>query len=302
MTGAANTLLARSEQTYSVQRLVDVVLLSHNPELVWVGFMDVAFYGDMAGPGSDHAPKRLVTLAGHMAPVGEWKKFERLWEGVLAEPRFDIPYFHQQTFFQRSTHPGRTTKQFKPFDHKKWDDPALRDALIDRLQAVITSRKLWSHSTTLDLRAYDAVNSEFHLDDICGSPYTVCALNVMTLADRVLFEIAPSATDLMFIFEKGDVKVGQLDFKDSMIGPDADRPVIKGRKSIAHDGTPRYIRPFEAADLLAWHFKTVQVDPTMPKRHRAFFKMVDPGTHLRHRYIGAARLRAFCKEKNVPRR
>ena len=91
---------------------------------------------------SGHISSGKVLLAcGFIAPVGQWKMFEKDWRAILKLPQFDLDYLHMKEF--------RNGKgKFAKFQ----DNLPLQKELFTRLYELLELRGLTSFGCTVLLR------------------------------------------------------------------------------------------------------------------------------------------------------
>jgi hypothetical protein len=106
-----------------------------------------------------HGDTKAMVIAGFVASVDQWLRFERDWNFVLRLPHIDLDYLHMK---ELRSGKGKFAK-FK-------DNLELQTDLFRRLHCVIESRITTSFSSGVLLDDYDRVNKEFMVEESLGSP------------------------------------------------------------------------------------------------------------------------------------
>ena len=138
---------------------------------------------------SDRADFPVLTVAGAVAPVKKWSRFEHQWKAVLAVE--NVSEFHATDF-----HASKG-------EYRNWKgDTARRGAFLRRLQKIIkdNTNKLFIASVELD--AWSEVNRDYCLEEFFHSPYAWAGRAVV---EGVMEWAKRKCTSLpQFIFEDGD--------------------------------------------------------------------------------------------------
>src|SRR4051812_9163180 len=111
-----------------------------------------------------YSTKKVLLVCGWIAPVGQWKMFERDWRALLRLPQFDLDYLHM--------------KEFRYYDGKfaKFrDNLPLQTELFSRIYNLLELRAIATFGCTVLLPDYDRVNSEYLLRETHGHPFALAA-------------------------------------------------------------------------------------------------------------------------------
>jgi len=179
----------------------------------------------------------VITVCGFVSDVRRWSAFDKEWESALASQSFDC--FHMTDFVAKRP----------PFD-KIALNPAKRDKWFQKLVAIGLRRTVSSFACMVPMNDYVSANRAYQLDEWFGGPYALagfgCAVKLQRWANRT------EVDHLEVFFEDGDDGKGEL---DKLLRERLNiKPVFKGK---------RELRPFQAADLIAWEcakfIKTAQL-------------------------------------------
>jgi Protein of unknown function (DUF3800) len=213
---------------------------------------------------SDKAP-RILVVAGYMAPIEQWGRFEAEWREFLQKFEVSNP-FHMTDFMA-----GRG--QFSGWSQKKQDE-----CIYDYI-SLIRRRTHLRLSVGFDLSVYETAMADFK-EQI--GPYAFCVFEWMQEAERFMDKyqiVGPIA----YVFESGSGFGGQI--FDTMVW-------VKRRRQLRERyrlgsftfADKRQVLPLQAADIFAWesrahHARYVQSSPMRRStwllasrcRHQALF-------------------------------
>jgi len=102
---------------------------------------------------------QVLTLAGYLASVQQWSRFQREWKKALAE--FQLPYFHMREY-------AHSKKAFAG-----WERDPRRDPLMKRLTWVIKSTVSHAFGIVIRIDEYDKYMTT-DLEFPGRSPYFLC--------------------------------------------------------------------------------------------------------------------------------
>lgn len=222
----------------------------------------------------------VITVCGFVSDIKRWTAFDFEWEKALTSQSIDC--FHMTDFVARRP----------PFD-KIATDEKKRDQWFRKLVGIALRRTISSFAFMVPMRDYNSANRAYQLDEWFGGPYALagfgCAVKLLRWSERTRID------QIEVFFEDGDDGKGELDrvLRDRL----NIKPVFKGKKEL---------RPFQAADLIAWEcakfIKTAQV-PIEEYQFglRQSLLALDSGDHD----WGVAPREAIiqnCKNFSVPRR
>lgn len=210
---------------------------------ICVGYFDHEQSGE--GPAT-------VTVAGYVAPRSRWRFFEERWTRALRAEQ--LTAFNGREF-------GLGTGEFAT----PWADNESRGArLIQRLTTLVAQHVFRGFGCTLRMDDYEQVNDAYRLAEEAGGPYGVCAAHVIACVQRWMAE--HHADDLtLFVFEEGDVDHREIRRLASAEGIDRGEPVQVWPRQWTDDrGRRRFLRPFEACDLLLFGSKDTATDRLGP--------------------------------------
>ena len=192
-------------------------------------------YYDASGTEGDR--DRPLVVAGLLASVVGWRRLEREWEATLK--RFKVPYSHMKEY-------AHSTGPFKKWKGKDEQRAAFLAALARALRHVRAGRAfrvLPSDFYVVD-REYD-LSGVMNSPGPLGGPYTVSAGNCIA-SFEVLRRKKHPRQEFEHVVAKGDQGQPRFDYLMRLEGI---IPIIKPHKD---PRTGRYLRPLEAADLVAY--------------------------------------------------
>ena len=143
-------------------------------------------YFDASGKREGYS---ILTVAGAVAPIKKWIRFEKRWTEVLRSE--GVSEFHATDFAASEG------------EYKQWKgDKARRSAFLAQLISVIkdNTNKLFSVSVELD--AWKKVDSEYLLTEGFYSPYSLAGLAV--IRQTLKWATRKRLKTPEFVFEEGD--------------------------------------------------------------------------------------------------
>lgn len=178
--------------------------------------------------GSGHADSTAtVVVAGFIAPIDQWLKFETSWKECLAE--FGVTSLHMKHFAHSRG------------EYSKWkDDEKKRQAFLGKLIKIIKRRTARSFASAVRMEDYRKVDLRFQISEYTR-PYPLAAMTCVTKLIKTPTLAGVDKNQILYVFEHGDQDQGQL--AKTMEEAYRITPVFwKKDRSVA----------FQAADLLAY--------------------------------------------------
>ena len=208
----------------------------------------ITSYFDASG-GSDQI---VVASAAVVASPEIWEEFDKRWSSSLAS--YKISALHMKDF-------AHSTEEFEGW---KCDQPKRRRFLNEMLWII---EDLVEHTAVCSVYIddYRYADKYFRLSESMR-PYT---LGTLTCASRIIQWAAKQGhllDDLIWVFERGDQDQSDLRKHWDLVYPDANiSPIFCKKRDIYPDRSKsRHIRPFEAADLIA--YEHLQVHRLLEKK------------------------------------
>ncbi|MGI8519379.1 MAG: hypothetical protein ACR2MC_02005 [Actinomycetota bacterium] len=197
--------------------------------------MFAAYYDASGAEGDSRKP---LVVAGLISTVLRWRKFERDWNRVLADPEFNVPYLHMKEFAH--------SQKGSPFESWKGNEEK-RKQFLDRLRRVIKRRVHRATLMYLPLEHFTAVNERYRLQEVIGGPYSLAAVGCFGHVDKWVKAKHPG-DHVEHIFEAGDKGQRIFEAVSKVAGY---FPIIR-RKFDGERGT--WITPLQAADWFAYEY------------------------------------------------
>jgi hypothetical protein len=197
----------------------------------------ITAYFDASGQPEDTS---VVSLSGLVSTAEKWLVFDQHWQECL--DAFGVSAFHMRDF----------AHSLREFSSWRNDEPKRR-RFLSGLINVIESHVDYVAASSVSMTDYRAVNDKYYLQEFM-KPYT---LNASTCAGSIIHwarEKEHSENDIAYVFEWGDTDQSDVArcwdqrFPKNRITP------IFLRKTDIPPGSQKAvkIRPFEAADLIAY--------------------------------------------------
>jgi hypothetical protein len=208
----------------------------------------VTSYIDASG-GSDQI---VVAAAAVVASPEIWEEFDKRWSSSLAA--FNISALHMKDFAHSNGE----------FEGWKCDQPKRR-RFLNEILWIIEDLVEYTAVCSVYIDDYRYVDKYFQLSEFMR-PYTLASLHC---AGRIILwanEHGHHFNDLLWVFEKGDQDQSDLRKHWDLAYPDANvSPIFCKKRDIYPDKDGcRQIRPFEAADLIA--YEHLQVHRLLEKK------------------------------------
>jgi len=184
----------------------------------------------------------VLLVCGFVAPVGQWKMFEKDWRGILRMPRFDLDYLHMKEF---RAHRGKFEKFKNNLD--------LQTDLFTRLYILLELRVIKSFGCTVLLDDWNRVNADWTLRETFGHPFALAGCATIAKAIRWMENERPNDR-IKFVFDKVTDGWGDLLTMSEKFWIDEVIPV---------PGSFKDQLPLQASDHVAWElhrFATQAVD------------------------------------------
>jgi hypothetical protein len=186
--------------------------------------------------------KKVLLTCGFVAPVGQWKMFERDWHSILRMPQFDLEYLHMKEFRNYS---GRFEKFRNNLD--------LQTDLFTRIHRLLEQRTLKSFGCTVILEDWHRVNADWTLDETFKHPFALAGCVSITKAIHWMKQERPSDR-IRFVFDRNTHGWGALRDMAARMWVDEVIPMEDSFKNQV---------ALQAADHVAWElhrFATAAVD------------------------------------------
>lgn len=147
------------------------------------------FYAAYFDASGKHEGYRVLTIAGAVSPLKKWSRFEKQWNKVLLDE--GVTEFHATDFAAGQG------------EYRDWKgDKVRRKEFLERLVAIIRANVNKLFSVSVELAAWDKINSEYCFAEHFYSPYSLAGFAVIdqTLRWAKNKKLKPPE----FIFEDGD--------------------------------------------------------------------------------------------------
>jgi hypothetical protein len=210
----------------------------------WLAMFDMEIYWDDSGT---HDSSPIAVAACYVADSSQWTHFARNWDDARKEEGFD--WFHMKDFM------AKPEKQKDPFCN--WDRTK-KNHVYSRLASIINTRTRMGFGFGVPVPAFDKYAPEHFKREICPDAFTFAVSCTMSLVSD-WYSAYGQGKAIQYVFEDrpGMGKVKQI--WDLL----KEAPVISeslGAKPNAPDGfsfqNPRYFKPLQAADMLAWNLNS----------------------------------------------
>lgn len=169
---------------YSIETLAQIIWLH---KYSGSNLMALAFAAYFDSSGKDRYP--VLTVAGAVSPVKKWARFEKQWSGILK--REGVTEFHATDFASSQG------------EYKLWrDDKVRRKKFLSDLIAAIRTNVNKLFSVSIELEAWQRIDSEYYFSERFYSPYALAGFAVI---DQTLkWAKRKGVKPPQFIFEDGD--------------------------------------------------------------------------------------------------
>lgn len=191
-----------------------------------------AYYDASGTEGGDGK----LCVAGLVSTPRKWARFERAWNAVLVE--YKVSHFHMKDF-------TGSRRQFKGWAGKE----ARRAEFLHDLLQVIKRGIHKAFIGIIDANAFIELGMVFDLGNMqARGSYNVVACWTMMGVERWIDSRHPSYA-VSHYHEKGDT------FQSDILAHGKDGALRGNVEILPKTDGGRPIRPFEAADLIAWEFR-----------------------------------------------
>lgn len=158
-----------------------------------MGMLSAAYF-DASGKQERHA---FVTVAGAVAPIKKWMRFEKQWSQALKDE--GVSEFHATDF---AANEG---------EYKDWKgDTPRRSAFLRRLMRIIKENANKLFMVTIEMPAWKEVNRENLLEETLHSPYALAGFTVSAQARKWAMKKRLTPSSFKVFFEDGDEGWGGL--------------------------------------------------------------------------------------------
>lgn len=185
-----------------------------------------AGYFDAAGKNNGSG---VLVVAGIVAPVKKWVRFDRKWKEVLDSE--NIQCFHMTDF-------ASSRGEFEPWN----GDRERRGLFWSRLLKVITDTANKMFWVAIELDAWRSVNRDYQLEETFHTPYSMCGFTAVIASLK--WARKRKKIPIEFFFEDGD------DGREGL-------RKLCAREDIGPIFGSKRLQPLQAADLLAWKARTL---------------------------------------------
>lgn len=181
---------------------------------------------------SGTAKTPVLTVAGFVAHVKRWERFDRKWRDILE--RQNITSFHMTEFVSNQG------------EFREWRGQSeRRRAFIADLVECIKQETKRGFTASVIMSDYEEVNQEYELREYAGTPYALCAVRCLAGLNRWLAKRNLTPSETLVVVERGDQDLGSF----------LDKAEQYGYKAIS---LPKQdAQPFQAADLVGWKCRTM---------------------------------------------
>lgn len=219
---------AKSQKYSVIEYLARVIWLGRYSERNLMGLLSAAYF-DASGKRQGY---RFLTVAGAVAPIKKWIRFEKQWNIVLSDE--GVSEFHSTDF--------AASKR----EYKEWKgDKLRRSAFLKRLVKIIQENTNKLFLATIEMPTWDEVNKTYLLEETFHSPYALAGFSVTCRALNWAVR-KKVRSPFKVIFEDGDEGWGGL--KQLCNRYNNFEPIRLPKK----EGVP-----FQIGDLLAWKTRIV---------------------------------------------
>ena len=199
----------------------------------------ITSYFDASG-GAEHS---VMIVAGYVATIGRWKRFDSEWRKVLGRKEFDVPYFHMKEF----AHSVGAFKEWKGNENK-------RKRFINALISVISRNVQAGFACAIKDSVWYAANKAYPIAESFGVPYALCGRDCVNKTFFWGRSKRFSDGQIRSIFEAGDKGKGHL----MRVIEEARKPVPIFEHGRPHETNDNLgMTPLQASDFAAWELLKV---------------------------------------------
>jgi hypothetical protein len=219
-----------------------------------------------------------LAVGGYVATRKRWELFEQYWKEVLPP---EIEYFRMTEFVNN-------TEQFKGWRDRRPE----KQALLEKLSAVLEECVEYSLGCVILLAEYDKVNATYALTECMGHPFPLAGFDTMKRLHDWSFQ--RKRMPALAVFEDGDEHKGELIDVAKRELPEILRPVFQSKK----------LAPLQAADIAAWDLHNVTVKVEQDADFRLWEKSVARLRRIpeNHGIYTLEDLLRLCRDAKVPLR
>jgi hypothetical protein len=256
---------------------VQAVCLSNFSEDMVVG----VFYSGFFDASGENEGYPLLTVAGAVAPMKKWHRFDLEWKDALAVE--GVKQFHMTDF---AAHGG---------EFKDWKgNTKRRSAFFNKLVSIVQKNVNKLICCSVEIPAWQTVNEEYFLEEFFFSPYTLASYAIVQ--DGRKWAGKKSGVH-QFFFEEGD------DGWDGLVK-------LCERAGIPPIRVPKSITPCQVGDLIAWKIRIAGTNSLeylkIPDASQVLKELKSLQTVLvrptHNKIFTLESLRETCKKNNIPLR
>lgn len=206
-------------------------------------------YFDASGKKEQKDHKETV-VAGIVAPVGSWERFECDWK--LALIKYGVPYFHMKEFIASQG----------AFKDPKWKSEGYRAQFLSVLVEIVSGVTLMTVARVLPHSLFDELNGRYKIEPRFN-PYVICGLDC---AHRVMKHIRKLYSDdapIEYIFDQGDSGAGKLSTEMQRVGMPI--PIFRYSKPVKNKPEIVPTIQLQAVDFIAWELRRVSATQDLPE-------------------------------------
>jgi hypothetical protein len=238
----------------------------------------------------------VVSPATLVSTPDKWLEFERRWNDALAA--HNISGLHMKEF-----------AHFKgEYESFRWDEPRRR-RLLNALLWIIEECIDYSAAVAIYIEGYNRADLTYRLSESMR-PYTMGCMSCASRVTRWATTKGIGKNDLTWFFEKGDQDQNDLRVHWDIAYPDgAVDPIFLKKKDVHLSDQPRYIRPFEAADLIGYEnlqahrlVRTKQGKQVFSDLRWTMQRLMKMNGAEEWGYFGDADIQRACSEWAIPPR
>jgi hypothetical protein len=249
-----------------------------------------AAYFDEAG-GDDLG---YMFVAGYVASVEEWERFEIDWKLFLA--KFDVPYLHMKEFSQSKK------------CYAKWkNNEPMRGRFLGMAAEIINAHARRAFLSMVSCKEFEEVDAMYTLSERLNSPYALTGRACIGLANNWARNPKTQRLDIEYVFEDGGPDQGGLVSATRALPPFLPAPSLKPSRDEKPSrnwpqGTKGFVQ-LQAADYLAYEARKVAFN-IVSGRPRIARKSLQVLTHvdLDRSSWDKPRLLRLCHGANFERR
>ncbi len=249
-------------------------------------------YSDAGGSLSE----LVLSPATLVSTPSRWFEFEKRWNDTLAA--HNISALHMRDF-------AHFRGEYETF---RWDEPRRR-RLLNALLWIIEECIDYSAAVAVYIGGYNRADCTYRLSESMR-PYTMGCMGCASRVTRWAKTQGIDKRDLIWIYERGDQDQNDLRKHWDIAYPDgAVDPIFLKKKDAYLSDAPRYIRPFEAADLIGYEnlhahrlIRRKQGNQVFSDLRRPMQRLMKMNGADEWGYFGEADIQRACAEWGIPLR